>query len=137
VRTILAVLLFASSFAANAATLTIRVGNIDTKGGILSLSLYDEASWSKDPDAPVASANLPATAPETLVTLTDIKPGIYGVKTFQDANRNGKFDQNWFGLPLEHYGFSRDARPLFSAPGFNRTEFTVVEGANEIAIHLQ
>ncbi len=124
-------------FAAEAATLTVKVENIGAKGGTLSLSLYDEASWSKDSDAPLASANVPAVAPETTVTLTDIKPGIYGVKAFQDANRNGKFDQNFLGLPLERFGFSRDARPFLSAPGFDRTKFVVVDGVNEITIHLQ
>jgi uncharacterized protein (DUF2141 family) len=130
-------MLVPASAACCAATLTVKVENLDPKGGILSLSLYDEASWSREPDAPVTSANVPAVSPETTITFEGVKPGIYGVKTFQDVNRNGKFDQNWIGLPLEHYGFSRDARPLFSAPGFNRTEFTVVEGANEITIHLQ
>jgi uncharacterized protein (DUF2141 family) len=124
-------------FAAEAATLTVKVENIGAKGGILRLSLYDETSWSKEPDSPLASANVPAVAPETTVTLTDIKPGVYGVKAFQDANRNDKFDQGFLGIPLERFGFSRDARPFLSAPGFGRTEFTIVDGENEIVIHLQ
>jgi uncharacterized protein (DUF2141 family) len=123
--------------AADAATLVIKVDNIDPKGGILSLSLYDDATWLKDPDTPVASANVPAVAPETVVTIEDVKPGVYGVKTFQDANRNGKFDRNLIGLPLERYGFSRDAKPILSTPGFDRTKFTVTDGKNEITIHLR
>jgi len=39
-----------------------------------------------------------------------------GVKTYQDANRNGKFDQNWLGWPLERYGlFLRCAAAVFCA----------------------
>ena len=71
------------------------------------------------------------------MTLPDIKPGVYAIKLFQDANDNGKFDQNFIGLPLERYGFSRDARPFLSAPGFHRTKFTVTSGTNEITIRLQ
>jgi uncharacterized protein (DUF2141 family) len=136
-RKLVSVLVLLVPFAAQAATLTIKVENVGAKGGILSLSLYDESAWSKEPDAPLASANVPAVAPETIVTLTDIKPGVYGVKTFQDANRNGKFDQGFLGIPLERFGFSRDARPFLSAPGFDRTRFTIVDGENEIVIHLQ
>ena len=136
-RLTLALLLLLVPAAARAATLTVKVDNIDAKGGILRLSLYDEASWSKDGAEPVASADVPAVAPETVVTLNNIKPGVYGVKTYQDANRNGKFDQNFIGLPLERFGFSRDAKPVLSAPGFERTKFTVVDGVNEITIHLQ
>jgi uncharacterized protein (DUF2141 family) len=136
-RWIVIVLLVLVPFAAQAATLTVRVENIDAKGGILRLSLYDEAAWTKERASPVASADVPAVAPETVVTLTDIKPGVYGVKTYQDANSNGRFDRNFLGLPLERYGFSRDAKPFLSAPGFDQTKFTVTDGENEIIIHLQ
>ena len=120
-----------------AATLTVHVTDIDKKGGTLRLSLYDQSGWSKDEDTPVASANVPAVLPETTATLTDIKPGVYAIKLFQDANDNGKFDQNFLGLPLERYGFSRDARPFLSAPALGRAKFTVTDGANEITIRLQ
>ena len=122
---------------AMAATLTVHVTDIDKKGGILRLSLYDQSGWSKDEDTPIASANVPAAMPETTVTLADIKPGVYAIKLFQDANDNGKFAQNFIGMPLERYGFSRDARPFLSAPAFRRTKFTVTDGANEITVRLQ
>lgn len=123
--------------AASAATLTINVDNVEPKGGTLRVSLYDAATWSKAEDDPLASANVPAVAPQTVVTLTDVKPGVYGVKTYQDTNNNGKFDQGFLGLPKERYGFSRDAKPFLSEPGFDRAKFTVGEGANEITIHLR
>ena len=43
-----------------AATLTVHVTDIDKKGGIFRLSLYDQSGWSKDEDTPIASANVPA-----------------------------------------------------------------------------
>jgi uncharacterized protein (DUF2141 family) len=122
---------------ASAATLTIHVANVDNKGGTLRVSLYDEFGWSKPEDDPLASANVPAVAPETVVVLADVKPGVYGVKMYQDANNNDKFDQNFIGFPLERYGFSRDARPFLSEPSFDRARFTIKDGDNEITIHLQ
>ncbi len=123
--------------AACAATLTVKVQNIDKKGGILHVALYDKASWPNDDAKPVVDAVVPAMAPETTVTLSNIPPGVYGVKCYQDVNRNGKFDQDWIGLPLEPYGFSNDARPILSEPGFNRTKFAVSSGENMIVVHLQ
>ena len=41
------------------------------------------------------------------------------------------------GLPLERYGFSNDARPILSEPGFARTKFTLPDGETAIVIHLQ
>lgn len=129
--------LIAFGAAASGADLTITVAGIDKKGGTLRLALFDRAHWKDNDGEPVASADVPATMPETKITLKDIKPGEYGVKTYLDANNNDKFDQNLIGLPLERYGFSRDARPLLSEPGFDRTKFTLKDGANAIVIHLQ
>lgn len=136
-KALAAALLMLSSFSAEAATLTIHVGRIDPKGGTLRLSLYDEFRWSASEDDPLASANVPAVAPETTVVLPDIKPGVYGIKLFQDTNNNDKFDQGFLGLPLERYGFSRDAKPFLSEPTFDRAKFTVKDGDNEITVHLQ
>jgi uncharacterized protein (DUF2141 family) len=136
-RIFLAALMALLPLTAAAATLTVKVENIGNKGGVLRLSLYDEASWSNDNSEPIVSANVPAVPPETAVVFKGIAPGVYGVKTYQDANRNGKFDQNWMGWPLERFGFSRDARPLFSAPGFDRAKFTLSDGETAIVIHLQ
>jgi uncharacterized protein (DUF2141 family) len=136
-RILLAALMALLPLAASAATLTVKVKNVDKKGGELHVALYDAASWPNDDAKPVADLIVPAVAPETTVTFKDIAPGVYGVKTYQDANRNGKFDQNWLGLPLERYGFSRDARPVLSAPGFGKTKFTLQDGETAIVIHLQ
>ena len=136
-RIFLAALMTFLPLVASAATLTVKVANIDEKGGELHVALYDEASWPNDDAKPIADMVVPAVLPETTVTFKDLAPGVYGVKTYQDANRNGKFDQNWLGWPLERYGFSRDARPIFSEPGFDKTKFTLSDGENAIVIHLQ
>ena len=132
-----ALILVALPIGAQAATLTITVTNIDPQGGTLRVSLYDEFTWSKSEDDPIASAPTPAVAPETVVAFKDVKPGVYGVKLFQDVNDNGEFDRNFIGLPLERYGFSRDAQPVFSEPGFDRAKITIHDGDNAITIHLQ
>lgn len=120
-----------------AATLTVHVENIDKKGGLLHVALYTQALWPDDDAAPVIDKIVPAVTPATTVVMKDVAPGVYGVKTYQDANKNDKFDQGLFGIPLERYGFSRDARPHLSAPGFDRAKFTVTPGENAITIHLQ
>jgi uncharacterized protein (DUF2141 family) len=51
--------------------------------------------------------------------------GDYAVAVFHDRNNNGKMDRNILGIPTEHYGFSRDARELFSAPRFSSASFSM------------
>lgn len=125
------------SLPVQAATLTVHVENLDKKGGLLHVALYTQDLWYFDDAVPVVDMIVPAMPPGTTVVMKNVKPGVYGIKSFQDANKNGKFDQNFLGLPLERFGFSRDAKPVFSEPGFDRTKFTVTDGDNEITIHLQ
>lgn len=136
-RILLAMLMALLPARAFAASLTVTIADLDKKGGELHVSLYNEARWPNDDATPIVDAIVPAVIPETIVVMKDVPPGVYGVKCYQDANRNGKIDRNFLGIPLERYGFSRDARPVLSEPEFNRTKFTVAPGENAIAIHLQ
>jgi uncharacterized protein (DUF2141 family) len=123
--------------AALAASLTVNVERVSPRGGNIRLALYTEATWPNDDADPVADLVVPAVNPETIATFTNLKPGVYGLKCFQDVNRNGQFDTDWLGLPLEKFCFSRDAHPIFSEPGFGRAKFTLSDGANTIIVHLQ
>ena len=122
---------------ATAADITIHVGNVLPVGGVLRLGLYNEALYPDDDSKPIASADVPAMAPETVITLRNIPPGVYGILTFQDVNSNNRMDSNWIGLPLEPFGFSRDAKPFLSKPGFDEVKFTVTPGENVQTLHLQ
>jgi uncharacterized protein (DUF2141 family) len=117
--------------------LTIKLEKVSPMGGDVRVALYNEASYSADDADPVIDAVVPAHAGETIVVLKPVKPGVYAVKMFQDFNRNGKFDMNWLGLPIEKYGFSNDARPTFSEPSFDAAKFELRPGANTITITLQ
>lgn len=49
--------------------------------------------------------------------------GEYAVTLFHDENKNGKFDSNFIGYPLEGYGFSNNVVPQFKAPSFDQCKF--------------
>jgi uncharacterized protein (DUF2141 family) len=119
------------------ASLAIHVENISPKGGMLRLGLYDEAGYPDDDSIPVASADVPVQRGETVITLTDVRPGTYAIEVFQDINSNHKMDTTWFGIPLEPFGFSRDARPRLSKPRFGKVKFALVPGENVQTLHLQ
>jgi uncharacterized protein (DUF2141 family) len=119
------------------ATLVISVLDVSPKGGTLRLGLYDRTSYPDDNSPPVASADVPAQMGQTVVTLTNIPPGTYAIETFQDINSNNKMDTSWIGIPLEPFGFSRDAKPHLSKPGFGKVKFEVAVGMNAQTLHLQ
>jgi len=118
-------------------TLVVHVEGLSPKGGTLRLGLYDEARYPDDDSTPVASADVKAELGDNVITLTNIPPGTYAIQSFQDINNNNKMDTSWFGLPLEPFGFSRDAQPRFSKPRFSAVKFEVVAGMNVQTLHLQ
>ena len=46
-------------------------------------------------------------------------------------------DTSWLGLPLEPFGFSRDATPFLSKPPFEQVKITIAPGENSQVLHLQ
>ena len=65
----------------------------------------------------------PVHGDAALCIFKDIPAGKYSVVVYHDENANGHFDQNAFGMPLEGYGFSNNAAPLFDAPKFAAASF--------------
>ena len=118
------------------ATLTVHVLNV-ADGGTVRLGLYDRAGYPDDNSKPVASADVKALAGETVIVLHDLEPGVYAIETYQDINDNDKMDTTWLGLPLEPYGFSRDAHPFLSKPPFSKVKFTLIAGEQSQSLHLQ
>jgi uncharacterized protein (DUF2141 family) len=118
------------------ATVVIRVENVAPQG-MVRLGLYSEKLYPDDNADPAASADVPASAGETVVTFQNIPVGTYAVEVYQDLNSNGKMDTDFLGIPREPYGFSRDARPLLSKPDFDRVKFEVTAGQNGQTLHLQ
>ncbi len=119
------------------AVLTIKVENVSAKGGLVQIALYDRNSYDGHGQMPVASLAVEAHAPETVVTLPSVKPGVYAVKMFQDIGKTGAFATSALGLPEEPYGFSNDAPPLFDQPSFDATKFNLINGENRIVVHLR
>ena len=63
--------------------------------------------------------------------------GKAGITVYQDVNGNDKMDLTWLGLPLEPYGFSRDAKPVLSKPKFSQVKFTLIAGEQSQTLHLR
>lgn len=51
----------------------------------------------------------------------NLPAGTYAVTLFHDENGDGKFNSNFFGYPLEGFGFSNNVNPTVRAPSFDET----------------
>jgi uncharacterized protein (DUF2141 family) len=57
-------------------------------------------------------------------SFTNVVPGVYAIRAFQDTNGNGKLDSGKLG-PQEPWGGYKTVRPLFRGPKFEEVSFEV------------
>ena len=116
--------------------LIIQVSGIEVGRGAIQYALYDSAKNFPTRSGRIAKGGVPARTSGGTIVLKGLKPGFYAIAVFHDENLNDKFDQGLFGIPLEKYGFSNDARGFFSAPDFDDAKFQVSGQRTEISIEL-
>jgi uncharacterized protein (DUF2141 family) len=66
----------------------------------------------------------------------EVPPGTYAMAVVHDENMNGKLDTGLLGIPTEGYGFSNDAKALFSAPSFADASFRYDGGSIDLTMSL-
>ncbi|MHA6718197.1 DUF2141 domain-containing protein [Sphingomonas sp. RS6] len=88
------------------ATLTLDLKVKEHRGKVM-IAVYDEAGWRGGKPVRVAIAD--ATADPVAASIAGLAPGRYAIKLFQDLDSDGRMSTNPFGMPIEPFGFSRDA----------------------------
>jgi uncharacterized protein (DUF2141 family) len=117
-----------------AADITFEIkGAASAKGDIL-IAFFDSPATFLG--KPAQGIKIPATTTPAVAVLHDVKPGMYAVSAFHDENANGTLDKNLLGLPIEKYGFSRDAAGRMSTPSFEAASFAVGADNQTIVINL-
>lgn len=110
---------------AQAADLELAIVNLRDGDGRVMVALFDRAeAFGKMLEGQrIAAALLPIDGGSARVVIGGLKPGRYAASVVHDANGNGKLDSNLLGMPVEGYGFSRDARGTMGPPGFEAAAF--------------
>jgi uncharacterized protein (DUF2141 family) len=108
--------------AASTGTLEVHLTGIPAVRGQLFVELYDQATYF-DYAQVLNERIVPVTATEMTVTLEHVAAGRYIAVGSHDANGNNELDTGLFGIPLEVYGFSRDARGALGPPDFSAGAF--------------
>ena len=109
---------------------------IESGCGAIQYVLYDLAKYFPTRIGQIAKGEGLAQISGSTIVLKGLAPGFYAVAVFYDENYNDDFDQGIFGIPLEDYGFSNNARGFFSAPDFDDSKFRVRVKTTVISIEL-
>ncbi|MBL8557648.1 MAG: DUF2141 domain-containing protein [Hyphomonadaceae bacterium] len=121
---------------APASSIALTVRNVRPGAGPVRVVLFDSEGGWKGEARPVRGENIDAAGAEVAVTFTGLKPGVYGVKLFQDIDGDGRMGANPFGVPTEPYAFSNDAPVRFGPPNWQAAQFTVAPGVVAHSITL-
>lgn len=97
--------------------LTVTISNIQSNDGELYVGLFNDEDKFPEKDKTYKYVIVQAMKGSVSVSF-DVPDGSYAISVFHDANENGLLDTNFLGAPSEYYGFSNNARSLFSAPKF-------------------
>jgi uncharacterized protein (DUF2141 family) len=102
--------------------------------GSVMVALFDsEAAYAGG--APVRRARLDVAAGERTATF-ELPAGTYAAKAFHDVDGNGQLTVNPFGLPVEPFAFSNNARGNMGPAPWDRARFTV-SGDTALTIALR
>lgn len=99
--------------------LTVRVDGLRSGDGIIRVALWRPNDKFPDSNSIFLDATVPAAPDGVAATFDNMQPGAYAIAVFHDENANGEFDQGLLGIPIEGYGFAKNAPVFLSPPNFN------------------
>ncbi len=103
--------------------------------GNLMVGIYSSQSNFPMIGKEMGKKTIPASE-KVVCEFDEIPPGKYAISAFHDVNSNGILDKNYLGIPLEGYGFSKNARGVVSAPTFEEAAFDYSGRDMVVTIHI-
>jgi uncharacterized protein (DUF2141 family) len=71
------------------------------------------------------------------LTLQLPKHGTAAIAVFQDLDANGVLTKNALGLPVEPYGFSKNARATFGPPAFTAAAIDLANAPEKLEVQVR
>lgn len=114
----------------NTISVSVDVSNITQTRGSLRIGIFREGNPFTGPKAkPDFFKVVPITAATTQQVAVSLPAGRYVIAVYHDLNDNGKLDKNLVGYPKEPFGFSKNFRPILSAPSFEDCAIEIKENS--------
>jgi uncharacterized protein (DUF2141 family) len=109
------------------ADLRLTVTGFETVSGTINIGLFNNAD-----DFPKGDKEYRLTIKEVkdkvfTYVFKDLPVGEYAIALYHDENMDDECNRNFLGIPKEGYGFSKNFKPVFSAPSFDDTKFNLTE----------
>lgn len=113
-----------SSATSSTTKLTVVVDGIEQTQGYVYVALFNqEKGFPDDQELMFVKTRKKATGSSCSVFFEGLNPGNYAFAVYYDLNENGELDKGWFGIPQEPFCFSKNYKPIVSAPDYEDCVF--------------
>ncbi len=120
-----------------AATLTVDIASLRAAKGNVHITLCDNRTCYEQRRNWRERRVIPADDTTLQVSFPNLELGEYAIMVFHDEDKDSSFDKNFLGFPLEGFGFSRDARPVFDAPVYESVYLKLDQNMLRTRINMQ
>lgn len=91
--------------------------------GAIRFALFDRRTARRWCDGVLKAVELPVCTKRAVWRTAPLPDGAYALAVFHDCNGNDELDKNFFGAPVEPYGFSNNIRHTFGPPCMKEATF--------------
>lgn len=110
-------------------SLELRVTNLESEKGLIRVLIFSSSDgFPEDPSKAIKALSIPIKSKKASLKINDLQAGNYAISVFHDENEDGKIRKNFFGYPLNKFGFSNNPNGFLSIPSFSRCAFSVEAG---------
>ncbi|MBK1664341.1 hypothetical protein CKO38_08900 [Rhodospirillum rubrum] len=118
----------APALAPGLGSLTLSISGLRSDKGTVHVALYDSPDHFPANDGMVSVLSIHPANQRAEATFDALPAGHYAIAFYHDENANGLFDRGLLGVPLEGFGFSRDARVTLKPPSFSAAALRLEAG---------
>lgn len=117
-------------------TVNVKITNIRSSQGEIHIGFYKRGDNFPVHESKHYKKIVKPSFGTMNVAVEDLPDGEYAIAMIHDLNGSNHLDTNLFGIPKEPYGFSKNFRPVFSAPNFDDCKFDLHGGVKSFVIEL-
>jgi uncharacterized protein (DUF2141 family) len=121
---------------AEAADLQVTVTGIRAPVGNVHFAVFVEPDAFPKEEGIIAEIVTKANGENVQANFDDLGSGQYAIAVFHDENGNREFDTDFFGFPVEGYGFANNARVILGPPSFEAASVVVDSDGAHITIRI-
>jgi uncharacterized protein (DUF2141 family) len=120
---------------AGTGTIEAHVVKLRNNHGQVVCTLFTPSDKFPDQSHEGMTVAVPIKNRQATCHFKNVQYGNYAIVAYHDENHDGKFNQNWLGLPKEGFGFSDNPGTL-RKPTFNDAKFNVDQSVVQVTIKL-